>query len=278
MYGRPDNRARSAPARGIRRPVPAPGSRLDRAGPLPLYYQLRQALLEEIRGGNLRAGDRLPTEADIGRRYGVSRATIRQALGQLEAEGVIHRIQGLGTFVATPKIRHVPLLTSFSELVASQGFVPSHRVLESSVAGAPPDVAAELGLADGAACRFLRRILFADGKPVGLAETWLPQDALGGHHELFEQGGLDGGSLYEVLQSEPLGLVLDHAVETISPTVADAATARLLSCRARTPVLEIRRVTFTPDGRPVESTHLRFVGDRYEYRVELHRPAAGRAA
>jgi GntR family transcriptional regulator len=248
---------------------------LDREAPLPLYVQLRDALLGEIREGGLQPGDRVPSEAAVRDRYRVSRATVRQALADLEAGGVIRKVQGLGSFVAVPKIQHVPLLTSFTELVSSQGFVPSHRVLSSSVEKAPADVAAELGLAEGARCRFLRRLFLADGNTVGLAETWLPLKALHGHDDLFDRDRLDQGSMYEVLQSEPIGLVLDHAGETISPGVVDALSADLLGCEAGTPVLLIRRLTFTPEGHAVESTRLVFVGDRYEYRVELHRPVPG---
>ena len=126
--------------------------------------------------------------------------------------------------------------------------MPSHRVLTSTVEEVPADVTAELGLPDGTRCRFLRRLFLADGKPVGLAETWLPLDVLGGHDALFERDRLDQGSMYETLQREPIGLVLDHAVETISPGVVDAPSAGLLGCDAGTPVLLIRRLTFTPDG------------------------------
>jgi GntR family transcriptional regulator len=250
-------------------------ARLDREAPLPLYVQLRDALLREIREGGLKPGDRFPSEAAIRDRYPVSRATIRQALAELETGGVIRKVQGLGSFVAAPKIRHIPLLTSFTELASSQGFVPSHRVLSSSVEGAPADAAAELGLEEGTRCRFLRRLFLTDGKAVGLAETWLPMHALHGHDNLFDRDRLDQGSMYEVLQSEPIGLVLDHATETISAGVADALRAELLGCEAGTPVLLIRRLTFTPEGHAVESTRLVFVGDRYEYQVELHRAAPG---
>jgi GntR family transcriptional regulator len=249
---------------------------LDRGAPLPLYAQLRDALLAQIREGGLQPGDRFPTEAAIQAGYRVSRATVRQALGDLEAGGVIRKVQGLGTFVAAPKIRHVPLLTSFTELASSQGFRPAHRVLASSVEGAPADVAAELALEADGRCRFLRRLFLADGEPVGLADTWLPLAALRGHDALFDRDRLNGGSMYEVLQGEPIGLVLDHAVETVSPGVADAPSAALLGCAPGTPVLLIRRLTYTPAGHAVESTRLVFVGDRYEYRVELHRPAEGR--
>lgn len=250
---------------------------LDREAPLPLYVQLKDALLREVREGGLQPGDRFPSEAAIRDRYRVSRATIRQALADLEAGGVIRKVQGLGSFVAVPKIRHVPLLTSFTELASSQGFTPSHRVLSSSVEGAPAEPAGELGLEEGARCRFLRRLFLADGNTVGLAETWLPLTALDGHDDLFDRDRLDQGSMYEVMQSAPIGLVFDHAVETISPGVVDASSAELLDCEAGTPVLLIRRLTFTPDGHAVESTRLVFVGDRYEYRVELHRPTPGGA-
>lgn len=248
---------------------------LDRAAPLPLYVQLRDALLREVRDGGLQPGDRFPSEAAIRDRYRVSRATVRQALADLEAGGVIRKVQGLGSFVAAPKIRHVPLLTSFAELASSQGFTPSHRVLSSAVEGAPADAAAELGVPEGAPCRFLRRLFLADGNAVGLAETWLPVAALGGHDDLFDRDRLAGGSMYEALQSEPIGLVLDHAVETISPGLVDAPSAALLGCEPGAAVLLIRRLTFTPGGQGVESTRLVFVGDRYEYRVELRRPAPG---
>jgi GntR family transcriptional regulator len=259
MYGRPDDRTAT----------------LDREAPLPLYAQLAAALLREIRESRLQPGDRLPTEAAIRERFRVSRATVRQALAELESRGTIRRIQGLGSFVESAKIRHVPLLTSFAELAAGQGFVPSHRVLSSAATEVPADAAAELAIAEGTRCRLLRRLLLADGDPVGLSETWLPLAALGGHDELLDAERLDEGSMYEVLQAEPIGLVLDHAVETISPGVADAATAAMLGCDPGTPVLLIRRVTFTVGGDVVESTRLVFVGDRYEYRVELRRPTAG---
>lgn len=257
--------------------IDRPPAPLDREAPLPLYAQLKDALLREIREGGLQPGDRVPSEAEIQDRYRVSRATVRQALAELEAGGVIRKVQGLGSFVAAPKIRHVPLLTSFTELAASQGFLPSHRALSSSVEEVSATWADEVGLAAGTRCRRLRRLLLADGRPVGLAETWLPLSELRGHDGLLDLERLDEGSMYEVLQSPPIGLRLDHAVETISPGVAEAPSAELLGCGEGTPVLLIRRLTFTPEGRAVESTRLVFVGDRYEYRVELRRPETGGA-
>ncbi|MGH2659046.1 MAG: GntR family transcriptional regulator [Actinomycetota bacterium] len=246
---------------------------LDREAPLPLYFQLREALLQEIRDLGLKPGDRLPTEAELERRYGVSRSTIRQALNDLATQGLIRKVQGKGTFLGTPKIQHVPVLTSFSELLRSQGYVPSHRLLASSRRPAPAQVAEGLRLEEGAPCRFLRRLFLADGDPVGLAETWLPLSILGPNDALFERGAIEDGSLYELLRSEPLGLVLHRAVETINPGLAEEPDAGLLRCEPGSPLLVIKRIAFTPDVRPVEWTLLLFVGDRYEYRVDMQGPA-----
>jgi GntR family transcriptional regulator len=245
---------------------------LDRRAPVPLYFQLREAFLSEIRERGLEPGDRLPTEADLERRYAVSRATIRQALYHLAADGSIERIQGKGTFVGRPKIRHDPFLTSFSELLQGQGYTPSHRMLESSVRPVPPEIAVELRIEPGSECRYLKRILVADGNPVGVAETWIPRDILGPHDALLEPERLAEGSLYELLENPAVGIRLHRAVETITPSLADSAAAGLLGCPEGSPVLAIARVTFDPIERVVESTRLLFAGDRYEYRVEMTRP------
>lgn len=246
---------------------------LDRGDPLPLYFQLREALLSDVEERGLQPGDRLPTEVELEQRYGVSRTTIRQALGQLEAEGLVRRVQGKGTFLGTPKIQHVPVLASFSELLRSQGYDPSHRLLESSEGEAPAEVAEDLGLEPGEACRYLRRLFLADDDPLGLAETWLPVSALGGHEDLLENGAIEHGSLYDILQSPPIGLSLHRAVETISPGLATRDQAALLGCEPGSPLLVIVRTTSTLEERPVEWTRLLFAGDRYEYRVVMTRPA-----
>ncbi len=248
---------------------------LDRGGPLPLYFQLREALLREIEERRLGPGDRLPTEAEIEARYGVSRSTIRQALNELAAEGVVERIQGKGTFVGTPKPRHIPLLTSFTENMISQGHRPSRRVLASSATGAPAEVAARLGIDEGTPCRFLHRLLLADEQVVGVSRTWLPEAILGGHDQLFEPDRLEAASLYEVLQAPPIGLVLARGVENITPSTADREQASLLGVDPGSPVLVVTRLTFAGDGGAIEWTYMVFAEDRYEYRVEMTRPSGG---
>lgn len=247
----------------------------DRRTAVPLWVQLRDALREEIERQELREGDRLPTEAELEERFGVSRSTIRQAVGALESEGLLERVQGRGTFVATPRIRHLPVLTSFSELLRSQGHRPSHRPLAQRVEEAPVQAVQALGLADATPCRFLERLLIADDEPVGIARSWLPLEVLGPHDGPVVRAVEAGRSLYALLAERSPELVPAHGVETIRPTLADASASRLLGCEQGTALLHIRRATWTAAVRPLEWTELVFVPDRYEYRVELRSPPTG---
>jgi GntR family transcriptional regulator len=246
----------------------------DRRTAVPLYVQLREALRDEIRQRGLRPGDRLPTETELEERHGVSRSTIRQAVGDLEAEGLLRRVQGKGTFVAHPKIQHLPVLTSFSDLLRDQGYAPSHHLLASEVVAADADVARDLDLDEGAPCRRLERLLSADGVPVGVSATWLPLQVLGVLDGTVERGAAEGRSLYQVLAEASPALVPSRATETIDPSLAGEIEAELLDCELGTPLLLIHRNSWTATAQPLEWTELRFVPGRYQYRVELHRPGA----
>jgi GntR family transcriptional regulator len=245
----------------------------DRHLAVPLYVQLREALRTQIEEQGLRPGDRLPTETELEERYGVSRSTIRQAVGELETEGLLRRVQGKGTFVTAPKIQHLPVLTSFSELLRSQGHHPSHRLLRSTIVAAGPQIAHDLELAEDLPGRHLERLLVADDQPVGVSRTWLPLAVLGDHDRHIDRGVHEGGSLYQLLADSSPTLVPHRGTETIQPTLAGSEESRLLGCDPGTPLLEIRRCTWTATDLPLERTQLVFVPGRYEYRVELRRPS-----
>jgi GntR family transcriptional regulator len=243
---------------------------IDRRSPLPLYVQLEQALLAHIRTAGLGPGDRFLTEVEIAKSYEVSRATIRQALARMVADGHLERIQGLGSFVAKPRPTHQPLLTSFTENMGSQGYTPCRKVLRSDTVSTPEDLQAALSW--GALSQHVLRLFFADQTPVGISETWLPVDALAGRLDLFDPAALETGSLYSLLQGPAIGLQLHRGTETVRAGTVSAAQAELLSCDPGAPALVVRRVSYTPSDRPVESTVMTFAADRYEYRVDLFRP------
>lgn len=227
-------------------------------------------MLLEIRNRALVPGDRLPTEAEIEERYGVSRSPIRQALNELVVEGVVERVQGRGTFVAPKKIVHLPKLTSFTENMRAQGFEPTRRVVRLERRFPDTEVAASLRTLEGVECHYLMRTLLADGVAVGASETWLPADIIGDVE--FDVSVLEENSLYDFLQRPPIALDLDHGAETIRARRAGPQAAGLLGIGAEDPVLVVDRLTRRSDDRIVESTRMVFAADRYEYAVEVDRP------
>lgn len=249
---------------------------VDRRSHLPLYVQLEQALLNMIGTQGLLPGDRLPTEAEIATTYAVSRQTIRQALSRLVADGHVERVQGLGSFVAKPRPTHQSLLTSFTENMTAQGYIPQRRLLRSETVQTPSALREEPGFS-AEHCQFVLRLLLADLRPIGVSQTWLPVDALGGRLDLFTPEVLESGSLYELLQGPDIRLQLHRGTETVRAELATDEQAQLLECPPSAPTLVVRRSSRTRTGRAVEWTVMTFAADRYEYSVELLRPDGGEA-
>ena len=107
--------------------------RLDKALPIPLYHQLKTVLLEKMRQGQWKPNDQLPTEDELGEQFGVSKATVRQALRDLAQSGHVRREQGRGTFVAEQKVQFGPRqLSSFTEEMRNVGIMSGSRVLEQA--------------------------------------------------------------------------------------------------------------------------------------------------
>lgn len=243
---------------------------LDRHAPIPLYYQLKLALLDHFKQTGMQPGDRVPPEVAIEKRYGVSRTTIRQALGELESEGVIERIQGKGSFLRANPVQHVAGLTSFDQDMKSHGRVPSRKLLDLRVASASQDAAARLGCEVDDPCYFLRRLMLADGETIGLAETWLPIAALGESADRLQE--LGGRSLYRLLRDPPFSLVLTSGSEVLSARPAAPEDAALLDCDVGDALLRVERVARTADGQVVEWTTTVFPWERYQYSVEITAP------
>ncbi|MFY1594846.1 GntR family transcriptional regulator [Micromonospora sp. WMMD737] len=228
------------------------------------HEALYTALRAEI-GADLRPHDPLPSERELVARFGVSRATVRQAIGRLEEEGLVYRAQGAGTFVADPAtISKSLVLTSFSEDMRNRRLTPDSRLLDLTVASASVQVARDLAVSPGADVVHVRRLRLADGLPMCVEEAWLPAGRIG---EL--DTAVVAGSLYEVLAERGLGP--HHADQVISATVVDADQARLLQVAPYSPALRVDRITYTETGTAVERAESLYRADRYDFRITVAR-------
>ncbi len=235
----------------------------------PFYIQIKNYLQLQIQTGAYPVGARLPSERELAEQFNVSRMTARQALLLLGREGLIYTRVGKGTYVSPPKFdQDLDALRSFTEEMREHGVEPSSRVLEAVLRPAEADVAAQLGIAPGAEIVVLSRVRLADGKPLAIETTHLAHQACPG---ILEGHDFSRESLYSVLRRE-YGWVLVWADQIIEARLPQPHERRLLGIDRQTPVLSIRRTTYSRHDLPVEFVYSIYRGDQYQMRAILRHP------
>jgi GntR family transcriptional regulator len=232
-------------------------------GPVPKHLQLRH-ILETLITEELTSDAPIPSERELMARYHVSRLTVREAIGQLVAEGRLYRVRGKGTFVAAPRVDSMLELTSFTEDMRRRGHEPSTVVLRSVELVPPVAIRQALGLSASQQAYRIERLRIADGIPMALENGWYAAEPAPGllDRDLSE-------SLYSIL-ARSYGVVIDAAKQTLRSEIADAQTARILGVAAGSPLLVLDR-TSTAGGRPVEQITSWYRGDRYQVHIDLAR-------
>jgi GntR family transcriptional regulator len=232
------------------------------AAALPKYYVLKEqilALIEDAAPGTL-----IPTERALAEQYATSRTTVRQAIGELVAEGRLDRTQGRGTFVAPPKVTHVRQLTSFSDDAASQGLTASASILDISVVPADPVTARRLAVDPGTDVQRVERIRLVNGEPLAHETAFLAGALPDLAHNVETRG-----SLYSALR-EDYGIRISEVEDTVETKLAGPDEVRLLGVEMGAPMLLVHRLGFNPEGEPVEWTRSVFRGDRFRFVARMH--------
>lgn len=232
------------------------------AAALPKYYVLKEQILTLIEDAV--PGTLIPTERALAEQYGTSRTTVRQAIGELVAEGRLDRTQGRGTFVAPPKVTHVRQLTSFTDDAASQGMTASARILDISEVPADTVTAKRLAVEPGAGVHRVERIRLVNGEPLAHETAFLAGELpdLAANVEVR-------GSLYSALR-EDYGIRISEVEDTVETKLAGPEEVRLLDVEMGAPMLLVHRLGLDPDGRPVEWTESVFRGDRFRFVARMH--------
>ena len=240
--------------------------------PLPKYHQVYLLLREQLQEGRHGAG--LPGELALMRQFGVARVTVRRALEQLVAEGLIAREPGRGTRAlagastltsGNSQGGQRAQLAGLLENLVSMGLKTSVKVLECAIVLAAPLVAQALSVALGTEIQKAVRVRSTREGPLSHITTYVPQAlAKGfGRKELMRKPIL--------LLLEESGVRVGRAQQTISARLADAEVAKHLGVSIGTALLAVRRLIFDADDRPVQWLHGLYRPDRYEYQMELSR-------
>ena len=233
---------------------------------LPAYLRIEHDIRRQIDAGLLKVGDRIPTEEELSARYGVARMTVRQGLSRLVASGLLVRRQGVGTFVAAPKIERVgQRLLGFEEDTRAHGLQPSTEVLARGWVTPAPEDARVLELPAGGQVFQVERRRWADGVPIGLNTVVLPAEM----GRRFEHRAFDG-SFYALVE-DVLGQPVAYADQRVEATNADGRQAEALGIAVGAALLKIERVTYLRDGQRLGLTRTYYRGDRYFVALRVER-------
>ena len=245
-----------------------PNNAIDFSSHIPYYIQLIEALKEKIRSGMWQPGDQIPSEPDLCDAYGVSRTVVRQALREIELEGLISRRKGKGTFVAEPKISEslAQKLTGFYQDMAERGHTIVSQVLHHKVVPANKKVAQYLGIDPGTSVIDIKRLRFVNDEPIVLVESYLPYELC----STLAEADITNQSLYEFLEKE-CGLIIAYGRRSIEAVLANKTEAKLLQIEVGAPLILLDSVSYLEDDTPIEYYHAVHRGDRSKFEVELVR-------
>jgi len=240
---------------------------LERSNPLPLYYQLKELLKQQILAGHLAPHTAIPSEPELIASYHVSRATVRQALAELVHEGLLYREHGRGTFVCEPRVQQqaTSTLSSFSAGLRRLGKRPGGVLLLSELVRGSEHVREQLALADSEQAICLRRLRKADDVLVAYEVDYLPYPRAAAIYE--RAGELAEGSLYGLMAAE--GLSPSIAEQVVKAGLATAQEAELLQMEVGEPGLRLLTRTFDQTGMPIALSEMFYPGSRYEFQVTL---------
>ena len=241
---------------------------IDKASPLPYYEQLAELLRREITDKQAQGEPfQLPSENELAEKHGLSRATVRHALDELEHDGWIYRQKGVGSFAPVRRFEQdLTQLVSTTEDMRQRGWPLLTRMVSLQQVPAASHVARALEIGSAAEVYEVCRLRLVDDVPISVQTAYLPAALC----PKLEENDL-AASLYQLLESR-YGLRLWSGRETLRARGVTKHEARLLDVAEGTPVMHAERITYAANGLAVEYLEAIWRGDRYDFKVTLAKP------
>ena len=238
---------------------------LNKNIPVPLYYQLKELLLKEIKSHKYVENDPIPTELELSEYFEISRPTVRQAISELVSEGYLYRVKGKGTFLAKPKIyqQFTQVIDSFNEEMRKKGLLPKTEVLELKIISATEKEAEMLNLKEGSKVTKLKRLRYANDEPILVVSTYIPYDLCAG----LENISFERESLYKLFEDK--GLYIERVKRIFEARNASASDAQLLGVEVGDAIHYFETVAYLNNDVPIEYSASKYRGDRNKFIVEI---------
>jgi GntR family transcriptional regulator len=235
---------------------------------IPYYRQLYSLLKDTIAKQGLKSGQMLPSESELCQQYGISRTVVRNALQDLESEGLIRRRKGKGSIVTGPKISEglAQTLTGFYQDMAERGLATRTSVLLHETIPCPGKIASILNLAPQTPVIHSNRLRYVEGEPIALVTSYVPLQLC----PALEHVDLTDRSLYEFLETT-CGITIMSANRVLESSSADESQARHLEIEPGDPVMKLESISYLEDGTPVEYFLAFHRGDRTRFEINLMR-------
>lgn len=230
----------------------------------PKYIQLVEIIRADILSGGIKHGERLPSEHELMTKYDVSSTTVRKCVDILRNNGLIKRIQGVGTFVSDrPVERSLEKILSFTKNMEQAGLTPRTKVLDKKVMGVSTNVIEQLNLEQGTNVLRLKRLRLGDNIPMMLETRYINLRLCPDidHHDLST-------SLYEIY-NRYYEINLSRASQHLKIVYLRENEAQLFNLNTGSPAFLVTGVTYSDKNEPVEYEESIYRGDEYEFFVEV---------
>lgn len=241
--------------------------KINKYSSVPLYVQLRDSIKNAILSGDIKSGDKLPTEAEICERFGLSRTVTRQAICDLVNAGYIVRQKSKGSFVKKSGLNtgFFKEILSFNEETRAAGYIPKTIVLKKEIVEADQRVADRLGIELGEKCIRICRLRFRNDVPVVYVECFMPEK-----YEMILHKDIENESLYDTLNNE-LGIRVSHVKRTFEAQIVQADYAHLLEVQKNSAVQFVESEDYDQNSEIVQYSRSYYVGSRNVFEVEINR-------
>ncbi len=231
----------------------------------PLYQVIAESILSQVRTGQLKANERIPSEGELCQIYSAGRNTVRRAISELVNEDILRTVPGVGTFVVDNRLdKTAEYLFGFTQEMRIHGKKVTSQVLEAKIIGADPFLSRRLQIQLGADVAFLYRVRLMDDEPTAIERSYLPHELCPG---ILDYDFTDS-SLYEILynvyKKRP-----DHAEQVIEASLATPEVTHLLGLTPPAVVIVFHRETRMVTGQIIEYVDSELRGDRFRFYTNL---------